>query len=145
MEESKPASRRTSLRAGLSRREREQAGREPEASAVDLQSLQRRKRVFVESWLTSQRLGSIIRSCRAAGKSRSICGGITGKLRDINGSLFSRQTVFWGESKNRPFTVTNTNSGGDDSGIWTGTPPMITGKHTQGVLSDAGRLGRGTR
>ena len=60
----------------------EQAGREPEVSAVDLRSLQR------------QHPG--VRGCRAAGKIRSIiCGGITGETTTSMEVCSSRQTVFW--------------------------------------------------
>ena len=46
--------------------------------------------------LRSQRLGSIIRSCRAAGRIRSIiCGGITGETTTSMEVCSSRQTVFW--------------------------------------------------
>ena len=46
--------------------------------------------------LRSRRLGSIIRSCRAAGKIRSIiCGGITGETTTSMEVCSSRQTVFW--------------------------------------------------
>lgn len=73
----------------------EQAGREPEVSAVDLRSLQRQY-PGVRAGLQSQRLGSIIRSCRAAGKIRSIiCGGITGETTTSMEVCSSRQTVFW--------------------------------------------------
>ena len=66
----------------------EQAGREPEVSAVDLRSLQRQY-PGVRGWLT-------IRSCRAAGKIRSIiCGGITGETTTSMEVCSSRQTVFW--------------------------------------------------
>ena len=73
----------------------EQAGREPEVSAVDLRSPSASIRVFVAG-LRSRRLGSIIRSCRAAGKIRSIiCGGITGETTTSMEVCSSRQTVFW--------------------------------------------------
>lgn len=46
--------------------------------------------------LRSRRLGAIIRSCRAAGKIRSIiCGGITGETTTSMEVCSSRQTVFW--------------------------------------------------
>ena len=73
----------------------EQAGREPEVSVIDLRSLQHQY-PDVRGWLTIRRLGLIIRSCRAAGKIRSIiCEEITGETTTSMGVCSSRQTVFW--------------------------------------------------
>ena len=73
----------------------EQAGREPEVSAVDLRSLQRQY-PGVRGWLTIPEVGIDYPACRAAGKIRSIiCGGITGETTTSMEVCSSRQTVFW--------------------------------------------------
>ena len=60
----------------------EQAGREPEVSAVDLR--------FLQSQYPD------VRYCRAARKNRSIiCGGITRETTTSMEVCSSRQTVFW--------------------------------------------------
>ncbi len=66
---------------GSPRQKEEQAGRELEVPAVDLRSLQRQY-PDVRGWLTIQEVGSIIRSCRAAGRSGVLSAeGLPGKLR----------------------------------------------------------------
>ena len=73
----------------------EQAGREPEVSAVDLRFLQSQY-PDVRGWLTIPERASIIRYCRAARKNRSIiCGGITRETTTSMEVCSSRQTVFW--------------------------------------------------
>ena len=73
----------------------EQAGREPEVSAVDLRFLQSQY-PDVRVGLQSRRVASIIRYCRAARKNRSIiCGGITRETTTSMEVCSSRQTVFW--------------------------------------------------
>ena len=115
---------------GLSRREKEeQAGREPEVSAVDLRSLQRQY-PGVRGWLTIPEVGigtSVMQSSREVG---SCVRRLRGNY-DINGSLFLQANCILGESKNLTIYGHNMNSGAM-SAIWTGTPPMITGKHIPG-------------
>ena len=74
----------------------EQAGREPEVSAIDLRSLQRASIRMFGAGLRSRRVASIIRYCRAARKIQSIiCGEITGETTTSMEVCSSRQTVFW--------------------------------------------------
>ena len=73
----------------------EQAGREPEVSAIDLRSLQS-KYLNVRGWLTIPESGIDIRYCRAMWKIQSIiCGEITGETTTSMEVCSSRQTVFW--------------------------------------------------
>lgn len=96
VEELKPASRRTSLRAGaLQERKRNRLEENRKCLPLTFDPSSTSIRVFVAG-LRSRRLGSIIRSCRAAGKIRSIiCGGITGETTTSMEVCSSRQTVFW--------------------------------------------------
>ena len=87
----------------------EQAGREPEVSAVDLRSLQS-KYPNVRGWLTIPEVGidyPVMQSSREAGKIRSIiCGGITGETTTSMEVCSSRQTVFWENQRILLSTVT---------------------------------------
>ena len=70
----------------------EQAGREPEVSAIDLRSLQS-KYPDVRGWLTIPESGIDYPVLR---KNRSIiCGGITRETTTSMEVCSSRQTVFW--------------------------------------------------
>ena len=96
VEELKPASRRISLRAGAlqdKRMNRLEKNRRCLPLTFDPSSTSIR---MFGAGSRSRRLGLIIRSCRAAGKNRSIiCEEITGETTTSMEVCFSRQTVCW--------------------------------------------------
>ncbi len=73
----------------------EQAGREPEVSAVDLRFLQSQY-PDVRGWLTIPESGIDYPVLQSSRKNRSIiCGGITRETTTSMEVCSSRQTVFW--------------------------------------------------
>ena len=111
----------------------EQAGREPACPLLTFNPLQPPGIRMYVAGLRSQRLGSIIRSCRAAGKNPEyyLRRGLPGKLRHQwkfvpSGRLYFRRI------KESDYLRSQHEQRGDVRGIWTGTPPMITGKHIPG-------------
>ena len=110
----------------------EQAGREPEVSAVDLRSLQRQY-PGVRGWLTIPEVGidyPVMQSSREDPEyylRRDYRGNY-----DINGSLFLQADCILGESGNLTIYGHNMNSGAMFGNL---------DQYAQGVLSDTGRDG----
>ena len=120
----------------------EQAGREPEVSAIDLRSLQS-KYLNVRGWLTIPESGidyPVLQS-NVEDPEYYLRRDYRGNY-DINGSLFLQADCILGESGNLTIYGHNMNSGAMFGNLDQYVSYRLLESTSQGVFSDTGRHGR---